>query len=79
MFQLKKPIAYLMTATLFVLMAYQSIEIKKVIYPENEIPVSTTSDEALQKFVTGLDIFEQGNVLKGDPLRLYKHYVRSKI
>lgn len=67
MFKLKKPIAYLMAAFLFVLMACQSPETKKVLYPENEVPVSTTSDEALQEFVTGLDIFDQGNALKARP------------
>ena len=60
----KKPLHYVLVAILFVIVACQSPDKKESLYPENEIPVNTTSVEALQHFVTGLDIFDQGNRIK---------------
>ena len=59
MIQIKKPIIYLMMTVLFVLFTCQSSETTKEVYPENEIPVSSISDEAMQEFITGLNILDQ--------------------
>lgn len=67
MFHIKKTAVFLVTAALFMLFACQSPQTKEVLYPENEIPVSTSSDEAMEEFVAGLDILDQGNAQKARP------------
>lgn len=65
----KKTLSYLLMA---ILISFVSCQSKKEtpaepLYPENEIPVSTNSEEALKEFVTGLAIWEQGNAQKARP------------
>jgi tetratricopeptide (TPR) repeat protein len=57
----KKLLPYVWVTLLFVTFACQSPKTTKVLYPENELPISSTSDEAIQHFVDGLAIFDQGN------------------
>lgn len=49
------------------LLSCKQAEEKKLVYPENEIPVSTSSEEALNEFKEGLKIFDEGNSLKARP------------
>ena len=56
-----------MTAVLFMLIACQSPQAKNDAYPENEIPVSSSSDEAMEEFVIGLNILDQNNPQKARP------------
>ena len=67
MHQNKKHLTFLMIAILFVLVGCKSKETTEVLYPENEIPVSTNSDEAMKEFVVGLNILDQGNGQKARP------------
>ena len=67
MHQNKKHLTFLMIAILFVLVGCKSNETTEVLYPENEIPVSTNSDEAMKEFVVGLNILDQGNGQKARP------------
>ncbi len=64
MIHINKSIACLITTVIFVLIACQSPQTAKATYPENEIPVSSSSDEAMQEFLTGLNIIDQGNPQK---------------
>ena len=66
--------SYSKKLTLFVLMiipliiiSCKSPEEPKVTFPENDLPVSTSSDEALTAFMTGLEIYDQGNATKARP------------
>jgi tetratricopeptide (TPR) repeat protein len=67
-----KSISILMVAMLFVFAASQSQETTKAHYPENEIPISSNSDEAVQELLIGLAIYDQGN---GQNARL--HFERA--
>ena len=67
MYQNKKHLTFLMIAILFVLVGCKSKETTEILYPENEIPVSTNSDEAMKEFVAGLNILDQGNGQKARP------------
>ncbi len=67
MFQIKKSTAYLMTAIILILIACQSPQTNNYTYPENEIPVNSSSNEAMQEFLAGLNIFDQGNAQKAKP------------
>ncbi|MBA6156087.1 tetratricopeptide repeat protein [Tenacibaculum sp. S7007] len=67
MYSIKKLTVYLMAAIMFILTACQAPQTKKTFYPENEIPFESTSNEAMQEFLTGLNIFDQGNGQKAKP------------
>lgn len=56
-----KPSVWLMPALLCLFIACQSNKEPEMTYPEGEIPVSTSSDEAMQEFLKGLELFDQGN------------------
>ena len=45
----------------------QSPQINKYTYPENEIPVNSTSEEAMQAFLAGLEILDQRYPQKARP------------
>ncbi len=61
MFKSTKTTVFLFMATLCLLLACQSSNENKMTYPDNEIPVSTNSDEAMQEFLKGLALLDQGN------------------
>lgn len=67
MFKTIKPTLYLMIGALILFVACQSSNENKMTYPEGEIPVSTASDEAMQEFLKGLEIFNQGNAQEARP------------
>lgn len=67
MLHIKKATVYLMTAIMFILIACQSPQTKNSAYPENEIPFESSSNEAMQEFLTGLNILDQGNGQKAKP------------
>jgi tetratricopeptide (TPR) repeat protein len=59
---LKKLTPYFLMATLLVFTACKSPEESKIVFPENDLPVSTTSDEALKEFMEGLKLYDQGDI-----------------
>ena len=61
------PLATFMVATLLVLVACESPKTTEVLYPENEVPISSNSDEAIKELVAGLAIYDQGNGQKARP------------
>jgi len=63
----KKLLTILTIAVLFSLTSCQSNQTDEPLYPENEVPVNTTSEEAMQEFVVGLDLWEQNNPEKARP------------
>lgn len=65
--QITTPIATLMIAILLVLVACESTQTTKALYPENEIPINSNSDEAINEFVMGLAILDQGNAQNARP------------
>ncbi len=67
MLQIRKSIALLMTAALFIIVACQSPQTAENTYPENEIPVRTDSDEAMLEFLAGLSFLDQGNAQRAKP------------
>jgi tetratricopeptide (TPR) repeat protein len=52
----------------FILVACQTQKTDENLYPENEISLSSTSEEAIQQFVEGLKSFDLGNARKARPL-----------
>jgi len=64
---ISKPIASLIIAILLVFVACQSPQTAKALYSENEIPISSNSDEAIKELVTGLAILDQGNEQNARP------------
>ena len=60
-------IAAFMVAILLVIVACESPKTTKDLYPENEIPISSNSDEAIQELVKGLAIYDQNNGQKARP------------
>ena len=58
---------YLLVTFLFVMMACQSPKTAEALYPDNEIPISSNSEEAIQELVTGLAILDQGNGQNAKP------------
>lgn len=69
MFHIKKLTTNLMVAIVFMLFACQkqTPQVEKPAYPENEVPFSSTSDEAMQEFITGLNVLDEGNRQKAKP------------
>lgn len=61
------PLATFMVAILLVLVACESPKTTEVLYPENEVPISSNSDEAIKELVAGLAIYDQGNGQKARP------------
>ena len=59
--------AVCMAALLLVLTACESPKETKPLYPENEVPISSNSEEAIQELVNGLAIYDQGNGQKARP------------
>lgn len=62
-----KLIPYAGVVFLFVMFACQSPKATKSLYPENEMPISSNSDEAIQELVDGLAILDQGNAQNARP------------
>lgn len=56
-----------LAAFAFVMFACQSPKNTKVLYPENEIPISSSSNEAIAELVKGLEIQDLGNEQKARP------------
>jgi tetratricopeptide (TPR) repeat protein len=54
-------------AVLLVLVACESPKTSPDLYPKNEIPISSASNEAIQELVAGLAIYDQGNAQKARP------------
>ncbi len=82
----------MMMASICLLIACQeSSKEAQLTYPENEIPISSTSDEAMQEFLKGLELYDQGkpqkaralfdNALELDPdfvsAQMYRSYCAS--
>ncbi|QBA63199.1 tetratricopeptide repeat protein [Muriicola soli] len=67
MFKTMKPAVWLSAALLCLFIACQSNKEPQMTYPEGEIPVSTTSDEAMQEFLKGLELLDQGNAQSARP------------
>ncbi len=65
--QITSPIAAIMAAILMVLIACESPKKTEPLYPENDLPISSNSEEAIQELVTGLAIYDQGNGQKARP------------
>ena len=65
--QITSPIAAIMAAILLVLIACESPKKTAVLYPENDLPISSNSEEAIKELVTGLAIYDQGNGQKARP------------
>jgi tetratricopeptide (TPR) repeat protein len=59
--KLTAPIAVFMIAILMVLVACESTKTTKALYPDDEVPISSISDEAIKELVIGLAIYDQGN------------------
>jgi tetratricopeptide (TPR) repeat protein len=57
----------MLSLALFVIYSCKTPEEPKVIFPENEIPVGSTTDEALTEFMTGLKLYDEGDVIKSRP------------
>ena len=64
---LKKLFACSMMAAMLVVLSCKSPEESKIVFPENDIPVGETSDEALAEFMKGLELFDQGDGLNARP------------
>lgn len=64
MFKTTKPTLWLLMVFTCLFIACQSNKTSQMTYPEGEIPVSTASDEAMQEFLKGLELLDQGNVQK---------------
>jgi tetratricopeptide (TPR) repeat protein len=62
-----KTTIWLLPALLCLFIACQSSNENKMTYPDDEIPVSTTSDEAMQEFLKGLELLDQGHFQEARP------------
>lgn len=67
MFKTIKPSVWLFAALLCLLTACQSNKEPLLTYPESEIPVTTTSDQAMQEFLQGLELLDLGNPQEARP------------
>ncbi len=63
-----KPTVWL-AGTIFIclFLACQSNKEPQMTYPEGEIPVSTVSDEAMQEFLKGMELLDQGHAQEARP------------
>ncbi len=68
MFKTIKPNRIFLMAAICLLMACKTSEEPQLTYPADEVPVQTESDEAMQEFIKGLDLYDQGNPQKARPL-----------
>ena len=50
----------------------KSPEEPKVVFPENDIPVGQTTDEALPEFMKGLKLYDEGDIINSR-----KHFKKS--
>ena len=71
MINFKKLTPFLLTAIFIFTIACQGKKEEKKAetygYPENEMPVSTSSDQAMKAFVDGLELFDQNKPIKARP------------
>ncbi len=64
---LRKLYMPLMIMAVVFVFSCKSPEESKITFPENEIPVGATSDEALAEFMEGLKLYDQGDIMNARP------------
>jgi tetratricopeptide (TPR) repeat protein len=67
MFKSIKPTFWLLTAFTCLFLACESNKETQMTYPEGELPVTTASDEAMQEFLKGLELLDQGHAQEARP------------
>ncbi|NNJ81108.1 MAG: tetratricopeptide repeat protein [Flavobacteriaceae bacterium] len=67
MSHLKKLSTFIMMIALLLVISCKSSEESKVTFPENDIPIGETSQEALKEFMEGLKLYDQGDFIKSRP------------
>ncbi|MCW8981848.1 MAG: tetratricopeptide repeat protein [Altibacter sp.] len=61
------PFAFVMVITLVLMSSCKQPEEPKVVFPENDIPVGATTDEALEAFMKGLQLYDEGDIVNARP------------